>query len=168
MKLIITGHDYSGKSTMLRDLWGTFDNRSASFIHLSYREPTNYEFYNQTLEFSNFLMDRCFLDELIYPEVFNREPNLTEEEAEQLMAKCEALQIKILILECSDEEIERRIKLRKEKEEPEVLDNILLIKKRYREIASKFGIPIVDTTNLSGYREVEEFDSYNIMGGNNG
>ena len=158
MRLIITGHDYSGKSTMLKEVWDSFDNRKASYIHLSYREPTNYDFYYQTLMFDNFVMDRCFLDELIYPEVFNRKPNLTEEEASRLLYECEARQIKILILECSDEEIKKRIESRKEKEEQEVLDNILKIKERYREIARKFNIPILDTTNLS-----KGESSYNIL-----
>ena len=128
MKLLKTGNDYFCQSTMLRDIWGTFDNRGESFINLSYRESTTYEFQSQILEFSNFLVDPCFLDELIYPEVVNNKSNLTEEEEERLLDKCEERQIKILILEYNDEEIKRRIKLRKEKEEPEVLESILLIK----------------------------------------
>ena len=63
MKLIITGHDYAGKSTILKELWKKYDNGKMSYIHLSYREPTNYRFYKSTLRYSNFLMDRCFLDE---------------------------------------------------------------------------------------------------------
>jgi len=147
MKIIITGHDYSGKSTVLERLFKENNNGKMSYIHLSYREPTNFDFYKQTLEYSNFIMDRCFLDELIYPEIFNRKGNLSLEEATKLRDLVEEKGIKLYIFECSDEELKRRIMLRTDiEEEPEVLSQINAIKQKYRLFAEYFGIPIIDTT----------------------
>lgn len=167
MRLIITGHDFAGKSTILKEIYKREDSSSLSYMHLSYREPTDYEFYKNTLMFSNFLMDRCFLDELIYPMVFKRKQNLNIEEARDLVNFCKEQDIKIIILECSNKEIERRINLRSE-EEPEVLENIKLIKSGYRWLAEKFDIPIIDTTDIPIKEVIEKIDSYNIVGGNNG
>lgn len=154
MKVIITGHDYSGKSTVLEKLFKENNNGKMSYIHLSYREPTNYEFYKHTLEYSNFVMDRSFLDELIYPEVFGREGNLSFNEAAVLLDQVRNNGIKMYVFECSDEEIKRRILNRTDiEEEPEVLAQVANIKQRYRFFANYFGIPIIDTTNKT-YEEI--------------
>ena len=150
MKTIITGHDYAGKSTVLQKLWNDNNDGKMSYIHLSYKEPTNFEFYKNTLEFSNFLMDRCFLDELIYPKVFNRKGNLSINEVAVLLEIMREKDINMYVLECSDEEIKRRILSRSNiEEEPEVLKQIHEIKQKYRFFANYFEIPIIDTTNKS-------------------
>lgn len=157
MRLIITGHDYAGKTTYLRDFWNLIGNDKVSYIHLSYKDPTSYEFYNSILDFDNFIMDRCFLDELIYPEIFNRKSNLTIKEAKLLIDKCNRKGIKIFILECSDREIRRRILYSHKDEEVEVLNNIYLIKRKYREIAKLFNLKIIAATN--------KIDLYKIVNG---
>ena len=163
MKLILTGHDYSGKSTVLNKIWEKENNGKMSYLHLSYREPTTFEFYNNTLDFSNFIMDRCFLDELIYPLVFRRKGNLTNEEAQVLLNKCREQDIKLVILTCTDDEIRRRISLRKNiEEEPEVLLNISMIKNMYIQYATLFGIPIVDTTEKTPEEIISEIEAINI------
>lgn len=165
MKLILTGHDYAGKSTILKELWKREDNGKMSYIHLSYREPTNKEFYSQTLEYSNFLMDRCFLDELIYPYVFKRERNLSDEEAIDLLNKCREKGITLVIVACSIEELKRRIETRKDiREEPEVLANLVLIRNMYFDLAKKLGIPVVDTSGKTPEVIVSEVDE--IIKGN--
>lgn len=147
MKLILTGHDYAGKSTILKELWKKEDNGKMSYIHLSYREPTDKNFYSRTLDFSNFLMDRCFLDELIYPNVFHRKQNITWEDANDLVTKCNENGITLAVVTCDEETLKDRIKLRTEiQEEPEVLQNILTIKRMYRDIADLYQLPVINTT----------------------
>lgn len=161
-KIIITGHDYAGKSTVLAELWNRINTGKESYIHLSYREPTDLDFYRKTLKFHNFLMDRCFLDELIYPVIFNRPGNLTLKEAEVLMEDVALNNIEMYILECTDDEIQKRILKRTDiQEEPEVLMNILKIKELYRQFAKHFSIPIIDTTNKSVEEIISEMESYN-------
>ena len=157
MKLILTGHDYAGKSTILKRVFQENDNGKMSYIHLSYREPTTFDFYTNTLEYSNFVMDRCFLDELIYPMIFGRQQGINKHEAKELLKKCEEKGITLGIVVCSQEEITRRIKERVDiKEEPEVLQNIFLIKKMYEYLATEFNIPLIDTTNKTPDEVVEE------------
>ena len=122
-----------------------------SYIHLSYREPTDYTFYNQVLNFSNFVMDRSFLDEVVYAPVFKRTLGMTEEEIQTLIQKLNDLGIKLFIFECSDEELSKRILKRtnEQDEEAEVLENLKYIKEQYRNLAKKYNIKIIDTTNKS-------------------
>lgn len=161
MKLIITGPDYAGKSTVLQQLWEKYNDGKMSYIHLSYREPTDKLFYEETLEFSSFLMDRCFIDELIYPNVFNRQQNLEFDEALYLINKCAEKQIPILIFTCSDEELKRRIMQRVDiEEEPEVLQNILDIRDKYLKFAEVFKLPVVDTSNKTPEELAEYIEGY--------
>ena len=151
MKLIVTGHDFSGKSTFLKTLYNELNNDKMSYIHLSYREPTDYTFYNQVLNFSNFVMDRSFLDEVVYAPVFKRTLGMTEEEIQTLVQKLNDLGIKLFIFECSDEELNKRILKRtnEQDEEAEVLENLKYIKEQYRNLAKKYNLKIIDTTNKS-------------------
>ena len=156
MKLIVTGHDFSGKSTFLKTLYNELNDEKMSFIHLSYREPTDYTFYDQILNFSNFIMDRSFLDELIYAPVFGRFAFLNDDDVFNLINKTDKLGIKIFIFECSDNEIKNRILKRNHiQEEPEVLENISYIKEQYRKLAEKYGIKIIDTTDKT-YKELRK------------
>ena len=162
MKLILTGHDYAGKSTILQKLWEKENNGKMSYIHLSYREPTNRNFYDNTLEFSNFLMDRCFLDELIYPFVFGRKQNIDWHDAEALVQKCNDKGITLAIVTCDEDELRRRIKARTNiEEEPEVLQNILHIKNMYKDIAELYSLPIINTTGKTPDELVDEV--YNLV-----
>lgn len=157
MKLILTGHDYAGKSTVLANIWDSVDTGKMSYLHLSYREPTNREFYNHTLEYSNFLMDRCFLDELIYPRVFGRTQNITEQDAVELLKDAYDRGITIAVIYCSEEEIRNRIAKRTNiEEEPEVLEHILLIRSLYIHYANLFGIPLIDSTGKTPEEVKEE------------
>ena len=151
MKLIVTGHDFSGKSTFLKTLYNEINDDKMSYIHLSYREPTDYTFYNQVLNFSNFIMDRSFLDEVVYAPVFGRILGLSDLDILQLLNKVNKLDIKFIIFECTDEELNRRVKKRisNQEEEPEVLENLKYIKEQYRKLAEKYNIKIIDTTNKS-------------------
>lgn len=156
MKLIVTGHDFSGKSTFLKTLYNELNDEKMSFIHLSYREPTDYTFYDQILNFSNFIMDRSFLDELIYAPVFGRTTFLNDDDIFNLINKTDKLGIKIFIFECSDNEIKNRILKRDHiQEEPEVLENISYIKEQYRKLAEKYNIKIIDTTDKT-YKELRK------------
>ena len=101
-------------------------------------------------------MDRCFLDELIYPEIFNRPGNLAFNEAAVLLDEMKKNNISMFVFECTDEEIINRMNKRTDiEEEPEVLAQIKSIKQRYRFFANYFGIPIIDTTGKT-YEEIKE------------
>ena len=76
--------------------------------------------------------------------------------------KVNKLDIKFIIFECTDEELNKRIKKRtsNQEEESEVLENLKYIKEQYRKLAEKYNIKIIDTTNKTyadlRYEIVEE------------
>lgn len=154
MKLIITGHDFSGKTTFLKNLYNELNDNKLNYIHLSYKDPTTYDFYKNILLFNNFIMDRCFIDELIYPTIFSRDRKLKFNEATKLINFINDNDIQLFLFECSDKEIKRRINLRND-EELEVLEHIYDIKKLYKMLANIYKIPIIDTTNKT-YDEIKK------------
>ncbi|MDD3267653.1 MAG: hypothetical protein PHC75_10810 [Burkholderiales bacterium] len=144
MKIIIDGCDLTGKTTLINQILAYYNDPSLSYLHFSYRDRRDYDFYNTILDKENFIADRHFLDEMIYPKVFNREPGLTRFKYEDLLMKCLNNDIKIIILTCSDEELLKRSKTRTE--EPEVIDNLLAINKQFKDLAYIYNLQIFDTT----------------------
>jgi deoxyadenosine/deoxycytidine kinase len=82
MQIIIDGNDGIGKTTLAKKLMA--DLGIKSYIHLSGQDPRTFEFYKAMLSKQDVIFDRSFMDELIYSEVLDRTPMLTEAENEML------------------------------------------------------------------------------------
>lgn len=144
MKVIVDGCDLTGKTTLINQLKAYYNDPKLSTLHFSYRDRRDFDFYNTMLDKENFIADRHFLDEAIYPAVFNREPKLNRFEYEDLLMKCLNNNVKILILTCSDEELLKRAKTRNE--EPEVLKNLININKAFINLAYEYDLMVFDMT----------------------
>lgn len=155
VKIIIDGCDFTGKTTLINALRIYFTSDKLSYLHFSYNDRRDYEFYNTILDKKNFIADRHFLDEAIYPEVFNRVSCLSENEFETLINKCKNENIKIIILTCSNEELEKRSKQRGNEEE-EVLNNLIHINNKFIELAKQYNLQVFDTT-INSLSDIMEY-----------
>lgn len=82
MRIIVDGNDGVGKTTLAKKLQEHFNIKS--YVHLSYKDPTNYKFYSQILKKQNIIFDRSFLDELVYSKILRRKSNLNKREFKKL------------------------------------------------------------------------------------
>lgn len=148
MKIIIDGCDLVGKSSLIEKLKKHFSyKKNISYLHFSYRDRTDYGFYNTFLDKEDFISDRHFIDEMVYPKFFNRRQGITEEEFVSLLKKCKNKDIKIIILTVDDETLLERSKERQE--EKAVADNLLEINREFKKLSKKYNLPLFDTTKNS-------------------
>ena len=164
MKVIIEGCDLTGKTTLINKLKNYYNDDRLSYLHFSYKDRTDYEFYNTILDKENFIADRHFLDEIIYSEIFNRKCGLTAEEYLNLIMKCKKNNIKILILTSDNKTLLNRL-LNRGEDEKEVRDNLFKINDYFKKLSKEFYFPLIDTTKVSfeeiiNYIEGEENEKY--------
>lgn len=154
MKLIITGCDLTGKTTLISKLREYYNDSTLSYLHFSYRDRRDVYFYQVMLDKEHFIADRHFPDEMIYPEIFKRKSQLKSEDFEMLLEYCKLKDIKIIILTLSQDELLQRSRLRNE--EPEIQANLLKINRAYVDMALKYDIPIFNTT-INSLEEIVEY-----------
>lgn len=154
MKLIITGCDLTGKTTLISKLREYYNDATLSYLHFSYRDRRDIYFYQTMLDKEHFIADRHFLDEMIYPEIFNRKQQLKRIDFEMLLEYCKRNNIKIIILTLSQDELLERSRLRNE--EPEIQANLLKINRAYVDMATTYNIPIFNTT-INSFEEIVEY-----------
>lgn len=154
MRIIIEGADGTGKTTLVKKLAKTY---SLDSLNINRYDPNNFNFYLETLKKTKVVFDRHFVGEMIYPEVFNRKGNLNEEDFEWLINYSKENGIAIIILYADESTLLER---QKANEYPEVLNNIIEINKRFKEIAEKYSIPLinVEQTNYDDICELIEYD----------
>ena len=97
MKVIITGCDLTGKTTLISKLREHYNDSTLSYLHFSYRDRRDVYFYQTMLDKEHFIADRHFPDEMIYPEIFNRKSQLHRTDFEMLLEYCKVKDIKIII-----------------------------------------------------------------------
>ena len=153
MRIIIEGADGTGKTTLVKKLAKTYGLDS---LNINRYDPNNFNFYLETLKKTNVIFDRHFIGEMIYPEVFNRKENLNEEDFEWLLNYARENGIVIIILHTQEETLTKR---QKPNEYPEVLNNIIEINKRFKEIAEKYFIPLIDVEQIN-YDDICELIEY--------
>jgi len=78
MKIIVDGNDGVGKTTLAKKLQEYFNIKS--YMHLSAKDPRNFNFYYHILFKEDIIFDRSFMDEIIYSKVLKRTCMLTEYE----------------------------------------------------------------------------------------
>lgn len=120
MRIIIDGNDGVGKTTLSNELKDVF--QIPSYIHLSYNDPTNYEFYFNMLLKDNVIFDRSFMDEKIYSKVLNRPTNLFDNEINKLHLLLKKLNY-IVIICYSDKKRTKENELQQIKQNEKNIDN---------------------------------------------
>ena len=145
-KVIIDGCDLTGKTTLINKLIAYYNDPDLSYLHFSYRDRTDYDFYNAMLDKENFISDRHFIDEIIYPLIFNRKANLNTTEFAKLLDKCNKENIKIIILITDPSELLKRMR---DEEEPEIKNNLLKINESFIDLAKHYNLQVFDTSKDS-------------------
>lgn len=121
--IIIEGPDCSGKTTLAKRI-NEYYNNELDIIHCTGHDPKDYDFYKQLMRKKNVIFDRHFVGETIYPVVFNREPQLTIDEFNDLVIYAKDNKIPVIIVAPPTEVLVSRLKAERPNEEVEVVNTI--------------------------------------------
>lgn len=143
MKIIIEGCDGTGKTTIAKKLAKKY---KCDVIHMTSKDPKDFNFYSQSLRKTKAIYDRNFISELIYPKVFKRDSvAITTDEFKLLLKHAKEEDVLIVILTASRYDISTRLHERTNEPE-EILKKYVWIDKQYRKIANKYYIPLIETS----------------------
>lgn len=143
--IIVEGCDLSGKDTLCLKLANRY---SLDFVHINSHDPNDYSFYYETMRKKNIVYSRHWVGELIYPEIYVREPKIDTFIGEKLYKFGLTQNVKTLILTCDEEELYRRLAIRGEEVE-NVRNNLSKINEKFLMYSIKYDIPVVDTSKVS-------------------
>lgn len=146
MRIIITGVDGSGKSTLVGKLRQKYKLDS---LHLTDKDPTTFEFYKSLLLKKDLVTDRDFIDEMIWPEIFNRKGKLNLRKFEKLVSLANETDTKIIILTAPIDVLKSRLAERSTEERKETLDNLERIDNMFRYYAGLCKAPVVDISDMA-------------------
>lgn len=145
MKVILEGCDGTGKTTLAKIL---ADKYGLDICHCTQHDAADYDFYRQTLRKENVVWDRHTLGELIYPEVFNRPPKISTEDARLLMHYAKEEGVKILVLTGRYDDIYARL-IKRGNEDQRIIESIHRINRDFAFYATQFNLPIIDTSRMT-------------------
>ena len=145
MKIILEGCDGTGKTTLAKLL---AEKYKLDICHCTQSDPGDYEFYKQTARKDNVVWDRHTIGELIYPDVFDREPKITSEEARLVTFYAREAGAKIFVLTGDISEIKRRL-IERGTEDSRVIEKLAWIDRRFRYFADMLDIPVIDTSKMT-------------------
>lgn len=95
MPIIIEGPDGAGKSTLAKSLAGALD---MNILKMTANGGQSVPEYLQKLACDGVIIDRCWVSEQIYSDLFKREPRIDNDDAEALTEFCEFARIPIIVL----------------------------------------------------------------------
>lgn len=140
MPIIIEGPDGAGKSTLAKSLADRLDMNILKMTANGGQSPTE---YMQKLECDGVIIDRCWVSEQVYSDLFGREPRISEDDAEALTEFCELACIPIVVLLPPLHVVIGRLNSRGDEFGDVVCPNIVEIYKRYGEWAEAHKAAIV-------------------------
>lgn len=145
MKIILEGCDGTGKTTLAKLL---ADRYNLDICHCTQDDPADYDFYRQTLRKENVVWDRHTIGELIYPIVFDRREQVSQEDVRLIMHYAKKEDVKVFVLTADMPTIYERLNSRGT-EDWHILDNIKWIDDHFKYYAKEFGVPIIDTSKMT-------------------
>lgn len=139
--IVIEGCDGTGKTTLCKKLaerygWDT--------VHVTSKDPNDFNFYTQTLRKKNVIYDRHFLGEMIYPSVYNRKGNLNKYDLDWLKSYIFDTKTCVIVLTAKLDEIKRRLTERGELKF--VFDKVDSINDQFLKLAHSCMFKIFDTS----------------------
>lgn len=138
--LIIEGPDCAGKSTLAGELANALD---MNILKMTANGGQSVPEYLQKLACDGVIIDRCWVSEQIYSDLFGREPRIDNGDAEALTEFCGLVGIPIIVLLPPLHVVISRLNERGDEYADVVCPNIVEIYKRYREWAEEHGNAIV-------------------------
>lgn len=140
MPIIIEGPDGAGKSTLAKSLAGALD---MNILKMTANGGQSVPEYLQKLACDGVIIDRCWVSEQVYSDLFGREPRIDNDEAEALTEFCGLAGIPIIVLLPPLHVVISRLNERGDEYADVVCPNIVEIHKRYQEWAEAHDAAIV-------------------------
>lgn len=140
MPIIIEGPDGAGKSTLAKSLADALD---MNILKMTANGGQSVPEYVQKLKCDGVIIDRCWVSEQVYSDLFKREPRIDNGDAEALTKFCGLVGIPIIVLLPPLHVVISRLNERGDEYADVVCPNIVEIHKRYREWADAHDAAIV-------------------------
>lgn len=140
MPIIIEGPDGAGKSTLAKSL---ADRLDMNILKMTANGGQSAPEYMQKLACDGIIIDRCWVSEQVYSDLFGREPRIGNGDAEALTEFCGRASIPIIVLLPPLHVVISRLNERGDEYADVVCPNITEIYKRYQEWAEEHGNAIV-------------------------
>lgn len=140
MPIIIEGPDGAGKSTLAKSL---ADRLDMNILKMTANGGQSVQEYLQKLACDGVIIDRCWVSEQVYSDLFGREPRIGNDDAESLTEFCERVGIPIIVLLPPLHVVIGRLNARGDEYADIVCPNITEIYKRYKEWAEEHDNAIV-------------------------
>lgn len=153
MPIIIEGPDGAGKSTLAKSLAGALD---MNILKMTANGGQSMPEYVQKLKCDGIIIDRCWVSEQIYSDLFKREPRIDDDNAEALTEFCGLAGIPIIVLLPPLHVVISRLNERGDEYADVVCPNIVEIYKRYREWAEAhpYAIVLEDNNPATAMKEI--------------
>lgn len=140
MPIIIEGPDGAGKSTLAGKLADALD---MNILKMTANGGQSAREYMQKLACDGVIIDRCWVSEQIYSDLFGREPRIGNDDAEALTELCGFAGIPIIVLLPPLHVVIGRLNARGDEYADVVCPNITEIHNRYKEWAEEHDNAIV-------------------------
>lgn len=153
MPIIIEGPDGAGKSTLAKSLAGALD---MNILKMTAHGGQSVPEYLQKLACDGVIIDRCWVSEQIYSDLFGREPRIDNDDAEALTEFCEFARVPIIVLLPPLHVVIHRLYERGDEYADVVCQNITEIYARYQDWAKVHDNAIVleDNNPATAMKEV--------------
>lgn len=144
-RIILEGADGTGKTTLAKILAYKY---GLDVCHCTQYDPADYDFYRQSVRKNNVVWDRHTIGELIYPNIFNREPKIGTEDARLVIHYAKKEGSKIFILTEDLELIQKRL-IERGTEDERILKNIKWINDQFVFYSDQFHVPVISTSKMT-------------------
>lgn len=140
MPIIIEGPDGAGKSTLAKSLADALD---MNILKMTANGDQSAQEYLQKLACDGVIIDRCWVSEQVYSDLFGRKPRIDNDDAEALTEFCGLTGVPIIVLLPPLHIVIGRLNERGDEYADVVCPNIVEIYKRYQEWAEVHDAAIV-------------------------